>query len=101
MTGTAFLTAAYDDTMELMLLLYLLSVVDADPALKNSLKSFLSFYKENRELIASLTSSGAPASAFSGSTQEKPHDVPQEQSRPREEVGVKNVLEEYLRRASL
>lgn len=80
--------------METVLLLFLLALSDKDDSLKRSLNQFLGFYKENRELIQMLLGSqkqGEPAA-----TPEEGH----EESRPREEVGNLNILEEYLRRVN-
>ena len=101
---------AYDECMEILLLLFVLSSIEQDPSLKRSLASFLSFYKENRELVASLVSAkqavqtAPPAESAppAASAQTAPTEPSAEtKSRPREEVGIKSILEEYLARASL
>ena len=81
MRGTGFLTAAYDNGMEILLLLFLLSTLDKNSDLKQTLQSFLHFYRENRELISLLTGSGAPAEAQSAAAppaEEKKSRSPQE-----------------------
>lgn len=85
--------------MELLVLMFLLSSIESDPSLKRSLSSFLSFYRENRDLVAALAK-GQTARAVSEETARAASPAEQE-SRPREEVGAVSVLEEYLRRASV
>ena len=87
--------------METVILLLLLSLSDKHENIKDSLNKFLCFYKENRELIQML------AGALSRPTETVTADIPpmkgetgHEESRPREEVGNLNILEEYLRRAN-
>ena len=96
MNGTGFLTAAYDNGMETLLLLFVLSTLDKNTDLKHTLESFLRFYRENRDLIAMLTSGlgGAPA--------KEADPEPQKESRPpeRENDSVK-ILEEYLKRTAV
>ena len=88
--------------MESVILLLLLALSDKNNNMKESLNQFLAFYKENRELIQMLA--GTLSSPSAAGT---PSDIPQtkggdghEESRPREEVGNLNILEEYLRRAN-
>lgn len=63
--------------MESVLFVLLLFAVDRNPALKESVRDFLRFYRENRDLFGALSR-------------------PQEKSRPEEGVG--DVLEAYLKR---
>ena len=88
--------------METLILLLFLVLSDKNRDLKSSLNQFLTFYKENRELIQMFaqmlsrpSSEGAP-SDIPPAKGENEH----EESRPREEVGNLNILEEYLRRAN-
>ena len=62
MTGTHVLPAAYDDGMEPILLLLLLTSMQQGGDLNAALQKFLTFWRENRELIMLLTR-GAPADA--------------------------------------
>ena len=104
MKGTAFVFAAYDGGMETLLLLFLLISLDKDPALKDSLRNFLGFYKENRELISAvLKQNGAPEAAEKEPCKEpdgKPSPPPAEKSRP-ERDGSLRILEEYLKRCEI
>lgn len=88
--------------METLILLLFLALSDKNKDLKSSLNQFLTFYKENRELIQMFaqmlsrpSGEGAPAD-IPPAKGENEH----EESRPREEVGNLNILEEYLRRAN-
>ncbi len=76
--------------METMLLLFLL-MMNGDERTGESLKSFLKFYRENRDLI----------SALSASPKEEPSPPEQTENRPREEVGDLSVIEEYLKKFSV
>ena len=88
--------------MESVILLLLLALTDKNNSMKESLNQFLAFYKENRELIQMLAGTlGGPAGG--GATADIPRakdDQEHKESRPREEVGNLNILEEYLRRAN-
>ena len=88
--------------MESVILLLLLALSDKNNNMKESLNQFLAFYKENRELIQMLTGTLAHPAA-EGATADIPRakgGEEHEESRPREEVGNLNILEEYLRRAN-
>ena len=87
--------------METVILLLLLALSDKNQNMKESLNQFLHFYKENRDLIQML------AGTYARPAEGAPADIPptkpdhgHEESRPREEVGNLNILEEYLRRAN-
>ena len=99
MSGTAFLFAAYDGGMETMLLLLVLIALDKDPALKDALRGFLGFYKENRELISTVLKQGAAEAAATAAPQQPPAAEKQE-SRP-ERTDSLRVLEEYLKRCEI
>ena len=92
MKGTKRRFTAYNKlTMEIILLL-LFALSDKDGNMKRSLQQFLSFYKENRELLKMLADTvthqnQAPAPA-------------QNESRPQNEIGSLNILEDYLRRVN-
>ena len=88
--------------MESVILLLLLALTDKNNSMKESLNQFLTFYKENRELIQMLAGTLSHPSD-EGATADIPRtkgDQGHEESRPREEVGNLNILEEYLRRAN-
>ena len=98
MNGTGFLTAAYDNGMEPLLLLFVLSTLDKNNDLKQTLQSFLRFYRENRELVAML------AGKDGGSKPAQPSEpcAEKKESRPpvRENDSMK-ILEEYLNRSAM
>lgn len=71
-----------------MLLLVLLAYASGDPAMKENLRSFLSFYRENREVFAMLTQKDAPMS-------ETPPQEAQK-NRPSEAKSDLKIFEEYL-----
>ena len=87
--------------MEPVILLLLLALSDKNRDVKQSLNQFLAFYKEHRELIQMLASAlSKPSTGGSNADippikEEKAH----KESRPNDEVGDLNILEEYLRRA--
>ena len=84
-----------------MILLLLLALSDKNENMKESLNRFLLFYKENRELIQMLAGTLSRPVGEATPAGMPPFQADQEQtkSRPQEEVGDLNVLEEYLRRA--
>ena len=86
--------------MELIILLFLLSSMNKDARLQDTLRSFLGFYKENRELITMLMSSQGQNVASPTHAQAEPEQTTSKQteSRPSEKVGQMNLLEEYLKR---
>lgn len=79
--------------METMTLLILLAYANGSPELKESLRSFLAFYRENRDVLTSMMN-GAPMSQTEPSKQQE--------SRPSGKVGesadTRSVLEQYLNR---
>ncbi len=101
MPVTRRLTAAYNKSMEVILLV--LFLMNADDRTKESLKNFLDFYRENRTLIATLagTAGIAEVAGTAGTPAAEPVQATasaEEKDRPRSEVGDKTILEEYLRR---
>lgn len=82
--------------MELLILVLFFTLSEREGDLKRSLNRFLSFYRENRELITMLLGSTKlpPPQTCAPPKGEK------EESRPREEVGAVNVLEEFLKRGN-
>ena len=104
MSGTAFLFAAYDGGMETLLLLFLLVALDKDPSLKDALRNFLGFYKENRELISTVLKQGAAQAAPAAPQQSPaaPNRPPEaeKESRPVQDSSL-NILEEYLKRCEI
>ena len=79
-----------------MILLLLLALSDKNDGMKESLNRFLCFYKENRDLIQTFANAFSAPKANGASPTQSAH----EESRPREEVGNLDILEEYLRRAN-
>ena len=84
--------------METMILLLLLALTDKNDGLKESLNRFLRFYKENRDFIQTFAKTFSDLKTENADTAAP--EPPQKESRPREEVGDLNILEEYLRRAN-
>lgn len=83
---------AYHETMETVLLLFLL-MTSQNGQWKQSLEDFLKFYRENRELIQ-MVAGGLNQSAPKEKVQNAPEEQPK--SRP-EEVGSWSVLEDFLK----
>ena len=99
MRGTAFLFAAYDGGMETLLLLFLLIALDKDPALKDALRNFLGFYRENRELISAvLKQNGSQATAAEKPAAPQQPPAAEKQESRTERTDSLRVLEEYLKR---
>lgn len=87
--------------METLILLLFLALSDKNDGMKESLNRFLCFYKENRELIQTVTNLFSVQKGEAQASQNAPApDCGHEESRPREEVGNMSILEEYLRRAN-
>lgn len=87
--------------METVILLLLVALSDKNASMKDSLNQFLSFYKENRELIKMLADTfSVPSPAAARSEPAQGDGIKREESRPREEVGNPSILEEYLRRVN-
>ncbi len=76
--------------MEALIVLFLIT---AGGDAKAKLAEFLAFYRENRELLRSLSDMMPSAAAKSP---EEP--LSEEKSRPREEVGEEDILKEFLSR---
>ena len=77
--------------METILLLFVLSTLEKDPAAKQQLSSLLKFYRENRELFSAIAGKETKSGSF---------DAPKENRPPREEKdGNLKILEEYLARS--
>lgn len=86
--------------METVILLFLLASLDKDSSITNSLRNFLGFYRENRELISMLAGAaqGGRAQGAENGTQ-KPEKAEKE-SRP-EQAGSPDLLDEYLKRCAV
>ncbi len=78
--------------METMLLLLILFTVNADPAMREKLRDFLSFYRENRDLIVAFTQNGAPVS------ETEPPKV-QKEDPPEQGASPDRMLENFLAHA--
>lgn len=101
MKGTGFLRTAYHEIMETVILLFLLAMSDKNANLKETLESFLKFYRENRELIAML-SGGLSAGGAPQSGQTPPPAGEREKNPPSEgKTGSLDIIEEYLRRRAV
>ena len=88
--------------METLILLLFFALSDKNNDMKQTLNQFLGFYRENRELIQMLAGSFSnphPEGVVAGMPPAESENGHKE-SRPREEVGNLNILEEYLRRAN-
>ena len=93
MTGTRILRTAYDKSMEMFMILFILALSDKNPELKETLKSVLAFYRENRELLT-LIANGTPAAASSA--------APSEQKDPPAAEGERiKILEEFLKQRTV
>ena len=102
MRGTAFLCAAYHDVMEIALLIALFAA-NNDPSLAEKLRSFLAFYRENRELIASLSALNSPVASSSTEkkapmSEEPPLKEAEKERRTPSGNGAEKILEAYLNR---
>lgn len=82
-----------------MILLFILASLDKNSSLRNSLRDFLGFYKENRELLAMLAQSvrqeGAPQAE-----QPAPPAEDKKKSRPQGTDSL-DLLDEYLKRCAV
>lgn len=90
--------------MELFLVLTLLMLSEKNPELKSALQSVVKFYRENRELLLSVSGNLAPAPLpreepaappAQGRTEEPP------KSSPLEGEGSLKLIEEFLKRQKL
>ncbi len=99
MKGTAFVFAEYNGGMDTLILLLLLVMLEKDPALKDTLKGFLGFYKENRELLSAVLKQNSTAEAAPAGSPSAPPAAKKE-NRP-EQDGSLNILEEYLKRCEI
>ncbi len=88
--------------MEPILLLLLLTSMQQGGDLNAALGKFLSFYRENRELILLLARGGAPAAAQTEqSAGQTAQQTPEQKSdRPQEDSPIVSILEEYLNRGA-
>ena len=75
----------------------LYTALESNEETRQAMMKFLKFYRENRHLIALLTSmneTGAPVQKESSSP-----PTAHNESRPQETVGSERILEEYLKKA--
>ena len=88
--------------MEPILLLLLLTSVQQGGDLNAALGKFLSFYRENRELILLLARGGAHAAAKTEqSAGQSAQQTPEQKTdRPQEDSPIVSILEEYLNRGA-
>lgn len=88
--------------MEPILLLLLLTSMQQGGDLNAALGKFLSFYRENRELILLLARGGAPAAAQTEqSAGQSAQQMPEQKTdRPQEDSPIVSILEEYLNRGA-
>ncbi len=86
--------------METMLLLVLL-MMNSDEQSRDTIQSLLRFYRENKDLIATLlnTQKKDGITEPPGDTAQPPEEP--KENRPREEAGNTYVIEEYLKRFSV
>lgn len=90
MTRTPVLRTAYNKSMQPVILLVLLMFAQ-QPDFGASLQKFLAFYRENRELLAALA----------GETGAAPQPPAQEKSRPEEGGNQADILQTYLKNATV
>lgn len=87
--------------MENLLLLFALYAMENDPKMRETLRSFLAFYRDNRDLIAAFTKNEAPMSettTFETPSAATSAEPAQEKSRPPEEAGNSALIEQLLGR---
>ncbi len=75
--------------MQLILILFLLSLNDKSTDLNETLKKALAFYRENRELISMLANGSFPAAQQEPQSEQKAAENEQEKDRP-QTVGQSN-----------
>lgn len=80
-----------------MLLLFVLFYAGSNPEGIRSLREFLAFYRENRDLISSFINNAAPMPESPPPKTEEPQAEAKKESRP-EEAGKNGMIEEYLKR---
>lgn len=94
------MSAAYHKSMEEIMLLLLVSMLDQNPQAKQTLGNFLKFYRDNRALFTAL---GSSPSASASSPPENPKSTAAEQEEDKQKDrpmdGPVSILEEYLSRA--
>ena len=86
----------------MLILLFVLLSLDKNSSMQDSLKTFLGFYKENRELITALMG-GMTAPQTAAKTADPPtmSEERQKESRPVEKADSLNILEQYLKRIAV
>lgn len=103
MKSTGFSFAAYYGNMDTMILLLVLFLSDKNASLKDTVQSFLRFYRENRDLITMIANQ--PPAEYKKA--EKSEDAPQTErpekteNRPQETVGSVRILEEFLKKCAV
>ena len=78
--------------MEMLIALFVLALSEKDPKVKETLKTVLSFYRENRELIRAISNMQSPASTSCA----PPPAEPQNGASFSQTDGVR-ILEEFLK----
>ena len=87
--------------MEMLLLLFLFSTLDKNSNLKETLQSFLGFYRENRDLISMLAGARTAADGTAQTAAQEPPAGEMENRLPKaEKVDSVKILEEYLKRTA-
>lgn len=79
--------------MEMLIALFVLALSEKDPKIKETLKSVLSFYRENRELLLTISSMQTPSAPASNAP--CPAE-PRNESASSQGDGVR-FLEEFLK----
>lgn len=102
MKRTGFSFAAYYGSMDTMILLLVLFLSDKNGSMRDTVQSFLHFYRENRDLIMMIAQ--PPAERRDA---EKTEDAPRaeerekEENRPQETVGSVSILEDFLKKCAV
>ena len=91
MTGTSFAFPAYHETMEILIVLFMLALAEKNSDLKESLQSVLKFYRENRELIMAFAGGVEAPSAQPAAAESVSAKAPLEPEKIR-------ILEDFLKR---
>ena len=95
MTRTEILRTAYHVIMEILLAILILSLSGKDADFKETLRTALDFYRENRELLKTLVGSSSALSQPRPANRETPQT---EKNSPVSGGDDLSVLEEFLKK---
>lgn len=88
--------------MEMLVALFLLAYAEKDDAFREKLKQILAFYRENRELLATIAQGKTfephePPETHETHEPPETHENPQQKSSPRTEESLR-ILDEFLKK---